>query len=177
MRTIHTSLATLATATLIALGTAGPATSVTAEARAATSTTTHERGIVLECTGRLAGKHVFTSLYENDAYVNVIQVVIGDDGTGASREVERGFLDDGQVRGSVRVDGRRALVTGTAHRVGERLPVHEEYDDAGQHITVDGYHRRLANDLVLTYAGRTRPLTCDTAFAFNLQVTREDVTQ
>lgn len=177
MRSTHTSLATLAAATLVALGAAGPATSATAEAFRSATTTTHERGIVLECTGRLAGKHVFASLYENDAFVNVIQVVIGDDGNGASREVEQGFLDDGRVRGSVRVDGKRALVTGTAHRVGKRIPVHEVHDDAGQHITVDGYHRRLANDLVLTYAGRTRPLTCDTAFAFNLQVTREDVTR
>ena len=177
MRTTHPSLAALATATLIGLVTAGPATSATADAFRSTATTTHERGIVLECTGRLAGKRVFASLYENDAFVNVIQVVIGDDGTGASREVERGFLDDGRVRGSVRIDGKRALVTGTAHRVGARIRVHEEHDDAGQHITADGYHRRLANDLVLTYAGRTRPLTCNPAFAFNLQVTREDVTR
>ena len=67
----------------------------TAERLAAAATTTHERGIVLECTGRLAGKHVFTSLYENDAFVNVIQVVVGDAGTGASREVEQGFLGVG----------------------------------------------------------------------------------
>ena len=183
MRTQHTTrgtLAVLATSALIGLGSAAPATSATADSHRSASTTatttTQERGIVIECSGKLGGKAVWTSLYENDQYVNVIQVVIGDDGTGNSREVEKGFLEDGKVRGSVRVAGTRALITGTAHRVGDRIAVHEEHDDAGQLITVDGFHRRLATDLVLKYGTRTRPLTCDPAFFFNLQVTKEDIT-
>ena len=58
-----------------------------------------------------------------------------------------------------------------AHRVGKRKHVHEEYDDAGNHIVADGYHRRLANDLVLKYDGSTVPLTCAPAFRYDLQVT------
>jgi hypothetical protein len=168
------SVAVIAASALI--GPAAPASAATAESAQQGTTTQNERGIVIECTGKIRGKKVWTSLYENNVYVNVIQVVIGDDGTGGSREVANGFLDDGTVRGSVKVAGKKALITGTAHRVGKKKPIHEEYDDAGQHITVDGFHRRLANDLELTYAGRTKPLACDNAFFYNLTVTKEDIT-
>ena len=49
------------------------------------------------------------------------------------------------------------------------------HDDAGYLITVDGTHRRLANDLVLRYDGAVVPLTCDEAFAYDLQVTKEPI--
>ena len=51
-----------------------------------------------------------------------------------------------------------------------------EHDDAGQHITVDGFHRRLTNDLDLRWKGRTAPLDCDMAFAYDLDVTKEPAT-
>jgi len=57
----------------------------------------------------------------------------------------------------------------------KRTPVHEEYDDAGQHITVDGYHRKLAKDLTLTWRHRTVQLSCDNAFFYDLQVTKEPI--
>ncbi|WP_180933300.1 hypothetical protein [Nocardioides ungokensis] len=57
----------------------------------------------------------------------------------------------------------------------KRTPVHEEYDDAGEHITVDGYHRKLAKDLTLTWRHRTVQLSCDNAFFYDLQVTREPI--
>jgi hypothetical protein len=174
MRTIQLTLASLAvaaTSALIGLGVTAPANAVTAG-----TTTDHETGNLIECSGKLNGKQVYASLYENDLYTNVIQVVIGDDGTGSSREVARGFLEDGKVRGSVKVDHRLAVVKGTAHRVGKKIAVHEEHDDAGQHITVDGFHRRLANELTLTYGKRTVPLECVNAFYYNLQVTKEDTT-
>ncbi|MGZ8745291.1 MAG: hypothetical protein ACXWXO_20440 [Nocardioides sp.] len=178
MRTIQLTLGSLAaaaaTSALIGLGAASPAVSVTPDAAPATTTTEHEKGNVIECTGRVHGKDVYASVYENNLYANVIQVVIGEKGN--SREVADGFLTDGVVRGSVKVAGARAVVKGTAHRVGKKKPVHEEMDDAGQHITIDGFHRRLANDLSITHRKKTEPLTCDNAFYYDLTVTKEDIT-
>ena len=84
------------------------------------------------------------------------------------------IIDAGQVHGTLRVGGKRAVVDGTAHRVGKKIAVHEETDDAGQHITVDGFHRRLANDVTLTWRKRTVPLECGNAFHYDLQVTKTD---
>jgi hypothetical protein len=182
MRTTHQtlgSLAALTTTALIGLGSAVPASAMTADAVPTSGTTTTiERGNVIECTGTLDGRPVHASLYENSRYTNVIQVLVGDDGdqVGNSREVAEGFLDHRAVRGSLRVGGKKAVVRGTAARIGKRIAVHDAFDDAGQHITVDGFHRRLATDLELRWGRRTTALTCDNAFFYRLQVTKEDVT-
>jgi hypothetical protein len=170
-QTISGSLAVVATSALIGLGT--PASATTAPA-ASEPTTTHEKGIVLECHGTIRGRAVYASLYENNTVTNTIQVLIGDDAAqvGGSRDTDRDFLDAGTVRGTLKVGGSRAVVEGTAHRVGKVIAVHEEQDDAGQLITIDGTHRRLANDLELTWKRRTAPLDCDVAFAYNLTVTK-----
>jgi hypothetical protein len=174
MRTLQLTsgaLAVLATSALIGAGAAAPAS-------AGTAATTTERGNVIECTGTIDDRSVYVSVYENDTYANVIQVLIGDDDhqVGSSREVADGFLDHGQVLGSLRVGKRKAVVSGSAVRVGKRIAVHEQYDDAGQLITVDGIHRRLRSDLELTWGRRTAPLSCDNAFFYRLRVTKEDVT-
>jgi hypothetical protein len=168
----HGALAVLATSALVAAAAAAPA-------HAGTTTTTTERGNVIECTGTIGDHPVYASVYENDTYANVIQVLIGDDDhqVGNSREVADGFLDHRQVLGSLRVGQKLAVVSGSAVRVGKRIPVHEQYDDAGQLITVDGIHRRLRTDLELTWGRKTAPLTCDIAFFYRLGVTKEDVTE
>ena len=85
----------------------------------------------------------------------------------------RAFKDGRDVRAVMRLEGKRAVVEGTARAVGKKTLVHEEHDDAGQHITIDGTHRRLANDLTLTWKRTTVPLDCDNAFVYDLQVTKE----
>ena len=169
------ALAAAATSALTGLGVAAPAGAATPST---TGTTTHEVGNVIECTGTVRGRGVYASLYENNHHPDVIQVVIGDGAhqVGGSREVAGGFIDHKQVHGSLKVGGRKAVIEGYASRRVKRLPVHEEYDDAGQHITVDGYHRKLAKDLTLTWRSRTVPLDCDNAFFYDLQVTKEDIT-
>ena len=169
-------LALTAAAALIGLG--GVAQPALQTAGATEPTTTHERGVVVECTGTLHGRSVFASLYENDTYANVLQVLIGNDDrqVGGSRQDRDGFVDRGRVTAAMKVDGRRALITGTAHRVGDRIPVSEEYDDAGQHITTTGFHRSLDTDLRLTWRGRSAPLDCATAFAYRLKVVKESTT-
>lgn len=133
---------------------------------------------MIECTGTIRGRTVYASLYENNTYANVIQVVIGDDGNqvGNAREVAAGFIHEKRVHGSLRVGGDRAVIDGYASRHGKRIAVQDEYDDAGQHITADGYHRKLATDLTLTWLHHTKQLTCDNAFFYNLTVTKEDIT-
>jgi len=158
-------LAAVATSSLIGSGSA---------AQAGEPTTTNEKGTVLACSGTWRGEHVYSSLYENNTYGNTIQVVIGDgDVAGGSRDTTRDFVDGRTVRGVLKLDGRRALIEGRAHTVGKKTAVHEEHDDAGQHITVDGTHRRLASKLRLTWKGTTVPLDCAESFAYDLQVTKE----
>jgi hypothetical protein len=131
-----------------------------------------ERGIVLECAGDAHGLQVWTSVYENQRYGNVVQVVIGDpdDGNGNSKATEEKFVVDGVVKATVKVDGKRALVEGVVRRHGARTEVHEEYEDAGFLIKTRGYHRQLLTDLGARYAGTSVPLACDTAFVYDLEV-------
>lgn len=161
------ALAVAATSSLFGWGTA---------AYAGEPTTTNEKGILLECSGTWRGKDVYTSLYENSPYGNTIQIVIdGGDVAGGSRDTTQAFKVGRDVRGVLKLKGKKAIVEGTARAVGSKTPVHEEHDDAGQHITIDGTHRRLANDLTLTWKGTTVPLDCDNAFVYDLQVTKESV--
>lgn len=147
-------------------------------ATAGEPTTTHELGIVVECTGTIKGRPVYTSLYENNVFGNTIQILIGADGhqVGGSRSTDRDFLENQRIRGVLKVAGKRALVAGAAHRVGHRKAVHDEFDDAGQHITVDGFHRRLHTEATLTWKGATAPLDCPNAFVYDLHVTKEPIT-
>lgn len=164
--------ATFATAAL-ALG-QSPATALAADG----ATKTHrERGIVMECRGDLGGAAVYASLYENDRYGNVLQVVLGDpdDGNGRSKRVKRPILADGKVRASITIDGAKARIRGTAAKVGRKRAVHEELDDAGYHVVNQGTHRRLRSDLVLAYRGDVVDLSCDPAFAYALKVTRTPI--
>jgi hypothetical protein len=133
--------------------------------------TERQRGVVLECTGAADGLAAYVNLYENDKHGNYVQVILNDDPKLAKSREPNDVLDHGDVRAVLRIQGHRARVTGTAERVGKRKPVHEEYDDAGNHIVTDGYHRRLASDLVLTYRGASVPLSCAPAFFYSLQVT------
>lgn len=173
MRT--TTRTALAAATLIGL--ASPTTA--AHAGDGTSETQRERGIVLECSGTWRGQEVHTVVYENDQHTNHVSVVLGDPDDGGawkSQDTEADLWAGRKVSASVWLDGRKATITGAARKVGRKIAVHEEHDDAGQHITVDGFHRRLKNDLDLTYRGTTVPLTCGTGFFYDLQVTKTDTT-
>lgn len=142
-------------------------------------TVTHERGIVIECSGTFKNRAVYASVYENEPNGNVLQILVGDDESqvGGGRETTRDFLDGKRIRATMKVDGTRATIEGTAERYGKKIPVHEEHDDAGQHIVVDGTHRKLDTDLTLTWRNRTVPLDCDTAFAYDLRVSKESTVE
>ena len=131
-----------------------------------------EKGIVLECTGEARGLSAYVNLYENDVFTNYVQVVLDDDPKRAASREPKDVWSDGQVSTWVTINGKRATITGTAGKVGKRTRVHEELDDAGNHIVSDGWHRRLKHDLTLRYAGRSVDLTCDPAFSYRLEVTK-----
>jgi hypothetical protein len=143
---------------------------------AAEGDTVRQRGVVLECTGAADGLAAYVNLYENNRYANYLQVVLNDDPDLAASREPNDLLRKGEVRTGIRIDGYKARVAGTVQRVGKRKAVHEEIDDAGQHIVSDGYHRRLATDLQLTYRGTTVPLSCSPAFAYRLRTTTTDIT-
>lgn len=182
---MRTPLALAAVATAI-VGLGSPATALTATSPAATSSadttatsaseTSRERGVVIECGGSYRGDDLYVSVYENDLHANVFQVVVGDDGLGTVRESVKGFVEKKQVRATLELDGRKVLVSGTAKPYGKKVAVHEEHDDAGQHIVVDGFHRKLRTDLTMRWKGRTVDLTCADAFRYDLQVTKTDTT-
>jgi len=159
-----------ATTALIGLG------STTAAEATAAAQVVKEKGIVLECNGEAHGLSAYVNLYENDTYSHYVQVVLDDDPELAKSREPADILDAGKIRTGVRIAGKQARILGTATRVGPRKHVHEEYDDAGQHIVADGFHRRLAHDLVLRYDGTTVPLTCAPAFYYSLNVTKTDTT-
>ena len=163
------ALAVVATSSLIGSG---------AAAYAGEPVTTTETGILLECSGTWKGEDVYASVYENNTYGNTVQIVIADgDVAGGVRETTRAFKDGRDVRAVMKLKGKRAVVQGTARAVGKKTLVHEEHDDAGQHIVVDGFHRKLSKDLTLTWRHRTVQLDCDTAFAYNLEVTKESTVE
>ena len=169
----------VAAVTAISLGAGtSAATAFTPDQRAGqeTSTTEHQRGHMIECTGLYRGKDVYTSAYENDVHGNFLQVVIGDNGNGAGRQVHQPLVDGTRLRGGLQLTHGRAVVRGEVKRVGKKYPIHEEYDDAGNHITVDGFHRRLATDVVLRYRGATVSLDCENPVAYSIDVTTEDTT-
>ena len=170
---MRTPLALAAVATAI-VGLGSPATALTADTAA--SETTRERGVVIDGSGTYRGAETYVSVYENDVYANVFQVVVGDDGLGNIRESEDGFVEKKQVRATLKLAGKKVLVTGTAKPYGKKVAVHEEHDDAGQHIVVDGVHRKLRTDLTMRWKGRTVDLTCADAFRYDLQVTKTDTT-
>lgn len=173
--TTHRTLSalTLATAAVVLMGPSPTYAKATADG----ATTERERGIVLECTGEAGGLQAYANVYENDTYGNYFQVVLGapDDGNGRSKEPQRPMFRDGVIRATITIDGQKAKVRGTAKKVGKKTPSHMETDDAGYHVSSHGTHRRLANDLVLSYDGTTVPLTCDPAFAYDLKVTKAPI--
>jgi hypothetical protein len=156
---------------------ASPASAVLAQEAGQGTTIERERGIVLDCHGEADGLQVYSSLYENNVHGNHVQVVLGDPdaGNGRSKWVDYKIRQKERVRASIRIDGKRAVVKGTARKSGQKTPVHESFDDAGYAIEIDGTHKQLRTDLVLKYDGTKVPLTCDDAFVYDLTVKKTPI--
>jgi hypothetical protein len=131
----------------------------------------HQRGIVLEGTGRAGDLSVTVYVYENDAHGNSAQVVLGDPGDDRIGAVEQAeaFVVDGLLTATVEIDGRTATVTGTVAPSGAAPTAVDPAQDTEQHV-VRGTHTALAADLVVTYGNTTVPLRVSPAFAYDLEV-------
>lgn len=175
MRTTTLAL-TLAGATAATLVSALAATPADAAGRAAGATSEHQRGVVLECTGTGAHHSAYVDLYENNLHGNYVQVVLDQNPRLAASRQPQDVWAAGEVRTRVRIKDHRVKISGTATKVGHRHHVHEENDDAGSLVVSDGFHRRLKDDLVLTYAGDRIELSCAPAFFYSLDVTTTPTT-
>jgi hypothetical protein len=190
MRTVATPLLAVA-ATSALIGLAASASTATAPESGTTGTRFEaavtapvakaaepviEKGYVFECTGEADGLSAYVNLYENDTYSTYLQVILDDDPEQAASREPKDILRGTKVRTGIKVAGKQATIVGTARKVGPRKPVHQEVDDAGQHVVMHGFHRRLAHRLVLRYDDTTVPLTCAPAFYFHLKVTTTDTT-
>ncbi len=138
---------------------------------------TRERGNVLECHGKKNGLQVRAVVYENSRYGNTVQVAIGgpESNRAGTRNTNQKFLVDGDLRATVKVAGKRAVIKGKAERYGSRIPVSESFDDGGYVITNRGFQRKLRTRLVAKYDGKTVPLTCDPAFYYDLKVKKTPI--
>ncbi|GAA1772610.1 hypothetical protein GCM10009795_018410 [Nocardioides hankookensis] len=174
------ALAVAATSALIGLGTApGSAQTLDPTPDPMTPGVTHERGILMACTGDLGSRPVRVNLYENRTYGNYLEVQLGEGGgadeVGVSRQVKKPFVTRGSVRAAASLDGTKVRVTGTAVATTKVKKVREVVEDAGLRIVSKGTHTRLRDDLVLTYGTRSAELDCGDAFVYRLTVTKTSI--
>ncbi|MCF2529637.1 hypothetical protein [Yinghuangia soli] len=151
---------------------------------------TVERGHALGCQGSSAGVEVAVELYENSEFGTHASVFVqSPDGAyrGGYGPGDTGIFRHGRIAAAVALEpmgepggaepgataaphSAEAVVTGTYVRSGRPTPVHEVIEDAGQTIVIDGLNTALRTAATVAVLGRTIPLTCDTAFAFDLLV-------
>lgn len=173
-------LAGLAAAVLLVTGM--PGTAAAAEARPGSAPqVTIERGNALSCSGEAGGVAVSAELYENSAHGSHASIRVETaEGVwfGGYGPEHTGIFRQGRVAASVALTPREggeaaavdAAVTGTYARAGKPTRVHEVVEDAGKVIVTDGLNTRLTVHATATAFGQRVPLTCDTAFAFDLVV-------
>ncbi|MGV3563026.1 MAG: hypothetical protein ACO1ON_07055 [Nocardioides sp.] len=173
------ALPTGATATASEPGdpTPTPTGTPTSEPTEPTSETTQEKGVLIECAGTWKGQPAMVSVYENRTYGNELVVAVGAEDAESFwiTDPEGRMVRRGELQQEGRMDGKRVVLAGRVVRDGEPVEVHEEREDAGQHIVVDGVHKPLAADLVLTWKKRNADLDCDNAFRYDLTVTKTPI--
>ncbi|MDO9352186.1 MAG: hypothetical protein Q7T55_00735, partial [Solirubrobacteraceae bacterium] len=70
------------------------------------------------------------------------------------------------------VAGSRAVVTGTANPVGRATRVHSSQTIGDDTFVTDGTRTRLRAKVTVTYRGKSAPLTCGQAYAFDTTTVR-----
>lgn len=154
-----------------------PTGTPTSEPTEPTSETVQEKGLLIECAGTWRDQPVHLSVYENRTYAHELLIAIGaeDQEVFLVENPEQRMVRRGEVHESGRLDGRRFALAGTVVRDGEVVEVHEEFEDDGKTVTVDGVHKPLAADLVLTWKKQNAELDCDNAFRYDLTVTKTPI--
>jgi hypothetical protein len=180
-------------AALVCLATVGTLAAVPGAAQAAgsaeggsTPTRTVERGHAVNCSGRSGDVFVAVDLYQNSAYGTHTGVVVetpdGEYGGGYGPE-DTTLFSGGAIAADIplrRLDDTRepagdAVVTGTYTAAGQPTRVHEVIEDPAGHYTVTrGTNTPLDASVTVEVLGQAVPLSCSTAFAFDLTVVRVD---
>ncbi|SFK90878.1 hypothetical protein [Streptomyces pini] len=179
-------------AALAVLTAAGTLAAVPAAAQAATpspeggpgAARTVEKGYAVNCSGRSGDVFVAVDLYQNSAYGTHTGVVVetpeGEYGGGYGPG-DTTLFSGGAITADIPV--RRldetgepaggATVTGTYTTAGEPTRVREVVEDPpGHYVITRGTNTPLTASVTVEVLGRTVPLSCSTAFAFDLTVVR-----
>lgn len=159
--------------------------------RGVPSSTTVQRGHALACEGTADGVSVTVDLYENSlhgAHAGIFVETAEGAYRGGFGPQDTRMFRYGRVSARIALEpaededavaqapiaagavGAVADVGGTYARTGRPQRVHEEIEDAGQIIVTDGLNQQLRTDVSVSVLGRDVPLSCGSAFAFDLLV-------
>ncbi|WP_031488019.1 hypothetical protein [Streptomyces bicolor] len=145
---------------------------------------TIEKGYALSCTGRSGSVAVAVDLYQNSAFGSHTSLSVetpnGEYGGGYGPE-EITLFSNGTIAADIpvrKLDDTAepvgdAVISGTYAAAGRPKPVHEVIEDpAGHYVITKGTNTQLQTAAAVDVLGERVPLTCSTAFAFDLTVWR-----
>lgn len=145
---------------------------------------TIEKGYALSCTGQSAGLAVAVDLYQNSAFGShaglSVETPDGEYGGGYGPE-ETTLFSNGTITADIplrKLDETAesvgdAVISGTYAAAGPPKPVHEVIEDpAGHYVITKGTNTQLRTAATVDVLGVKVPLSCSTAFAFDLTVWR-----
>jgi hypothetical protein len=147
-------------------------------------TRTIEKGYALSCTGRSGSVAVAVDLYQNSAFGShaglSVETPEGEYGGGYGPEATTLF-SEGAIAADIpvrKLDDTAepmgdAVISGTYAAAGRPKPVHEVIEDpAGHYVITKGTNTQLRTTATVDVLGERVPLSCSTAFAFDLTVWR-----
>jgi hypothetical protein len=147
-------------------------------------TKTIEKGYALSCAGQSAGVSIAVDLYQNSAFGSHASVSIetpeGEYGGGYGPE-DTTLFSSGTFAADMPIrkldDPPRsagdAVISGTYVAASSPKRVHEVIEDpAGHYVITQGTNTPLRTAATVKVLGMTVPLSCSTAFAFDLTVWR-----
>jgi hypothetical protein len=145
---------------------------------------TIEKGYALFCTGQSGGVSVTVDLYQNSAFGSHAGVSVetpdGEYGGGYGPE-DVTLFSNGTITADIPVrklddtaePAGDAVISGTYAAAGRPKPVHEVVEDpAGHYVITKGTNTQLKTVATVEVLGEKIPLSCSTAFAFDLTVWR-----
>ncbi|MGI5372811.1 hypothetical protein ACQEV2_00810 [Streptomyces sp. CA-251387] len=145
---------------------------------------TVEKGYALSCTGQSGSVTVAVDLYQNSAFGShaglSVETADGEFGGGYGPE-ETTLFSNGMITADIpvrKLDDTAepvgdAVISGTYVAAARPKPVHEVIEDpAGHYVITKGTNTQLRTVATVEVLGVRVPLSCSTAFAFNLTVWR-----
>ncbi|MDO0909368.1 hypothetical protein QQM39_00345 [Streptomyces sp. DT2A-34] len=145
---------------------------------------TIEKGHALSCTGQSGGVSVAVDLYQNSAFGSHASLSVetpdGEYGGGYGPQ-DTPLFTNGTIAADIPVreldDTAEpvgdAVISGTYAAAGRPKPVHEVVEDpAGHYVITKGTNTPLRTVATVDVLGERLPLSCSTAFAFDLTVWR-----